>query len=69
LPVDSSGTYTIATSDYLANGGDELELLKAYPQQKSTLLLRQALIDYIRMLTSNQKHITSIKDQRIINEP
>lgn len=69
LPVDSTGTYTIATSDYLANGGDELELLKAYPQQKSTLLLRQALIDYIRMLTSNQKHITSIKDQRIINEP
>ncbi len=68
-PINFDETYTIATNDYLANGGDELDLLKKYPQQTFNLLLRDALIDYIRSMNAMNKNITAKKDQRIINEP
>lgn len=68
-PLDVNTTYTIATNDYLANGGDELEMLKTYQKQTFNLYLRDALIDYIKALHQMNKTITSQKDQRIINEP
>jgi 2',3'-cyclic-nucleotide 2'-phosphodiesterase (5'-nucleotidase family) len=68
-PINPDETYTIATNDYLANGGDELDILKKYPQQTFNLLLRNALIEYIRTMSAMNKHITAHKDQRIINEP
>lgn len=68
-PLDLNATYTIATNDYLANGGDDLSMLKAYPRQTFNLYLRDALIEYIKTMHQMNKPITSQKDQRIVNEP
>jgi 2',3'-cyclic-nucleotide 2'-phosphodiesterase (5'-nucleotidase family) len=68
-PLDEEATYTIATNDYLANGGDELEILKKYPKQTFNLYLRDALIEYISARHRMNQSITATKDQRITHEP
>ena len=43
--------YTIAISDYLAGGGDQLTFFKALKPRGTGVLLRTAIIDHIRDLT------------------
>jgi 5'-nucleotidase len=42
------GDYTVALTDFLANGGDGLGLLKAMPRQVSPVLARDILIAYVK---------------------
>ncbi len=67
--LNPNSNYVIATNDYIANGGDDMDMLKNYQQQTFNILLREALVEYIRSLNSMQKSIYAKKDQRIINEP
>lgn len=46
-PIDPSAMYTLATSDYVAGGGDESNVLKGVPQLNIGYLQRDALIDYV----------------------
>lgn len=60
--VDPGKTYRIATNDYIANGGDQCHFLTGLPQNKSGVLLRDAIIDtWSRqskgILTDNSKRI------------
>lgn len=49
IPVDNSKTYYIATSDYLANGGDNMDFFKmAVNKYKTDYKLRNLYIDYFR---------------------
>ena len=64
---DITQTYTLAVSDYIANGGDNLSMLKNIPQQKINYLVRDALIDYLKDLTKAGKKIVSNNTQRIKN--
>ena len=66
LALDTNIIYTIATSDYLANGGDKFFNVEA-PKNftKTTLLLRDILIDYCKKLYQEKKPITGNVDGRI----
>lgn len=64
-PLDLNKQYTIAISDYLANGGDNLELLKAFKQENTNVLLRDAFIEYFKKLAANDKMLDANVEGRI----
>lgn len=45
-PIEMQKHYQLATTDYLANGGDKMVLLQQLRQEQTGILLRDALIDY-----------------------
>jgi 2',3'-cyclic-nucleotide 2'-phosphodiesterase (5'-nucleotidase family) len=49
-PLEQNKIYTLANSDYVANGGDNAGFLKSIPQINSGYLIRDALIAYVRSL-------------------
>lgn len=52
-PFDPEKNYTIVTSDYLAGGGDNLNVFKkAIKSEKVGLMMRDAIIQHIRQLTA-----------------
>ncbi|MBK0401970.1 5'-nucleotidase C-terminal domain-containing protein [Adhaeribacter sp. BT258] len=65
-PFDSTRTYTIALSDYLAKGGDNLEFItNQVSSQKVGLLLRDAIIKHIKELTAEGKPVEAKIDGRV----
>jgi len=47
-PLDSSGSYRVGISDYLANGGDELGFLSILPREESGILIRDLILDHVK---------------------
>jgi 2',3'-cyclic-nucleotide 2'-phosphodiesterase (5'-nucleotidase family) len=48
-PLELNKTYTLATSDYIANGGDKAEMLSTYTKRTGfNYKLRDAITDYIK---------------------
>lgn len=47
-PLDKSKTYTVATSDYLYSGGDNMSFFKEAPMVKIDYKIRNATIDYFK---------------------
>ncbi|MBL7730583.1 MAG: 5'-nucleotidase C-terminal domain-containing protein [Chitinophagaceae bacterium] len=66
-PLDPAATYTIANSDFIANGGDNADMLRGIPQISSGYLMRDAIIDYIRKLKSQGKNISAKLENRVTN--
>jgi 2',3'-cyclic-nucleotide 2'-phosphodiesterase (5'-nucleotidase family) len=66
-PLDPSATYTIANSDYVANGGDNADMLRAIPQISNGYLVRDAIFDYIKWLKSQGKNIVANLENRVSN--
>ncbi len=66
-PLDPNITYTIANSDFVANGGDNADMLRKIPQQTNGYLMRDALFDYIAKLKSQGKNITANVENRVSN--
>ncbi|RPD50262.1 hypothetical protein DNI29_05560 [Hymenobacter sediminis] len=64
-PLDPSRTYTIAISDYLAGGGDNLTFFKALKPRGTGVLLRSAIVDYMRELTQQGKPIEAKVEGRV----
>lgn len=64
-PLDSEKVYTIANSDFIANGGDNADMLRPVPQITNGYLMRDAIIDYIAWLNSNGKKITATIENRV----
>ncbi|WP_266204239.1 5'-nucleotidase C-terminal domain-containing protein [Pontibacter kalidii] len=65
-PLDPNRTYTLVTSDYLAGGGDNLNMLKeAVQTEKLGLLLREAILQQIRQLTATGKPVTAETGKRV----
>lgn len=61
-PLDAEKRYTVVTSDYLADGGGSLSILRSPLSRTDTpLLLRDAFIEYV----SDTKTITPTLDGRI----
>lgn len=54
-------SYKIVVSDYIANGGDNMDMLKSKPKVELNVLIRDALIAYARF----QKQLSAIKEGRI----
>ncbi len=65
-PFDVNATYIIANSDYIANGGDNVTMLKVFAQQNKGYLLRDALIAYTQLLTDQGQSIDSKPEKRIV---
>ncbi|MGJ8684136.1 MAG: 5'-nucleotidase C-terminal domain-containing protein [Nonlabens sp.] len=47
-PLDMNKTYTVATNDYLYNGGDNMSFFKDTPQTKTDYKIRNAMIDFFK---------------------
>ena len=63
---DSTKTYKAITSDYLANGGDQLFFLANVKERESiNLKVRDAIIQYLKQKSKAEEHIVVKKDQRI----
>lgn len=67
VAMNESTTYTFALVDYLANGGDECEMLKTIPQINNGYLYRDAVMDYFSRLNSQGKQIISTLENRVSN--
>lgn len=68
-PLEPGHTYTLATSDYLALGGDHLNFLKqAKATRKLPVKLRDAIIDYIEALTRQGKPVTARIEGRVLEK-
>ncbi len=65
--LDLQATYTIANSDFLANGGDNADMLRPIAQITNGYLMRDAIFDYIRLLKSQGKNINASEEKRVSN--
>ena len=64
-PIDTNSVYTIITTDYLANGGDNMSFFeKAISKTENNYKLRDLLLDQIKYNTKNNIPITSAADGR-----
>ena len=64
-PLDLNAKYTIALPDYVANGGDNMNMLKVLPKQDRGFILRDELQEYFTQLQKEGKSITSSIEGRI----
>lgn len=68
-PFDRSKSYTVLTSDYMANGGDRGDIfLKSTDRKEYAMKLRDALITYVKDHTKAGTHLNPKKDGRIVVE-
>jgi 2',3'-cyclic-nucleotide 2'-phosphodiesterase (5'-nucleotidase family) len=66
-PLDPAATYTIANSDFIANGGDNADMLRTVPQITNGYLMRDAILDYIKKLKDQGKNISANIENRVTN--
>lgn len=66
-PLDPNATYTTANSDFMANGGDNADMLRNIPQIINGYLMRDALFDYIIKLKAQGKNISANEENRVSN--
>ncbi len=64
-PLNDNATYTIANSDYVANGGDNCDMLRSIPQQNRGYVLRDAIIEYVTTFTRQGKPVAAKIENRI----
>ena len=64
-PLDETATYTMAITDYLADGGDKLTFLVDKDRTATGVFMRDAIIEYLQELSDAGKSITSQLDERI----
>ncbi len=65
--LDPNAWYTVANSDFLANGGDNADMLRTIPQQSNGYLMRDAIFDYIKKLKGQGKNISANIENRVKN--
>ncbi|TGE19269.1 5'-nucleotidase C-terminal domain-containing protein [Hymenobacter elongatus] len=64
-PFDPARTYTVAISDYLAGGGDQMVFFKTIKPRSTGVLLRTAIADHIRTLTKQGKPVEAKVEGRV----
>lgn len=66
LKIDTALNYYLATSDYLANGGDHYSMITSPIKRMNTgVKIREAMIEYVTMQTKMGKKINAQVDGRI----
>jgi 2',3'-cyclic-nucleotide 2'-phosphodiesterase (5'-nucleotidase family) len=66
-PLQAAANYKVALSDYIANGGDNCHFLKPYMQNVSGILIREALISYVKLMTGRNTRLTAKIENRVTN--
>ena len=64
-PFDSTRTYSIAISDYLAGGGDYLTFFRPLKPRDTGVLVRSAITDHLRQLTAQHQPATAKVENRV----
>ncbi|WP_290795784.1 5'-nucleotidase C-terminal domain-containing protein [Flavihumibacter sp. UBA7668] len=64
-PLDPSANYIVANSDYIANGGDDCDMLTPIPQQNKGVLVRDAFLHYFQSITAAGKKINAQIENRV----
>lgn len=68
-PFDENRTYTVVTSDYLADGGDKMQFFNNPVKfKKLSVLLRDLIIDYFKEQNTIGNTIHPVLDGRIVYE-
>ena len=60
--------YTVAMSDYIANGGDGCSFLTDLKQENTGILLRDMILNHIREQTARDKMLGTRLDGRVISK-
>lgn len=64
--IDSNAIIWLATSDYMANGGDDYSLLEKIPNRVNTgMLIRNNLLNYLQFYSTNNLSIDNKIEGRI----
>ncbi|MGQ0740644.1 MAG: 5'-nucleotidase C-terminal domain-containing protein [Bacteroidota bacterium] len=66
-PLDPNAVYTSVNSDFIANGGDNADMLRTVPQITNGYLMRDAIFDYIKKLKGQGKNISAKLENRVTN--
>ncbi len=66
-PIDMNAIYTTANSDFMANGGDNADMLRPIAQITNGYLMRDAIFDYIKKLKSEGRNISANEENRVTN--
>lgn len=64
-PLDPDATYTTVNSDFVANGGDNADMLRTIPQITNGYLMRDAILDYIKKLKGQGRNISAKIENRV----
>ncbi|KYP15849.1 MAG: hypothetical protein A1D16_10535 [Flavihumibacter sp. CACIAM 22H1] len=64
-PLDPSASYRVANSDYIANGGDDCNMLVNIPQTNKGVLVRDAFLHYFQSITAAGKKINAQLENRV----
>ena len=64
-PIDKNRAYKMATTDYIANGGDRLSFLKDRPTAHLEKFFRDAVIEYIKAETAKGNVMDAKLDGRV----
>ncbi len=64
-PLDVNRDYTVAVSDYLANGGDNCKMLTYVPRVILKKNIREAIIDGLEEMNARGEHVKSVLDGRV----
>ena len=66
-PLNPDEIYTTVNSDFVANGGDNADMLRSVPQITNGYLMRDAIFDYIKKLKSQGENISAKIENRVTN--
>ena len=58
--------YTICLPDYIANGGDDCDFLKAAERTDLHVLVRDAILEYVKLLEGRGEHVNVLLDGRLV---
>jgi len=64
-PLENGRNYRICTSDYIANGGDNCEFLKAIKREALGVFFRDGIIEYVEHKTAKNEKINASLQGRI----
>ena len=64
-PLNLNKNYSLAISDYLAQGGDNCKMLVGIPYTDSKKTIREALVEGLKEMTIRGEHVKSILDGRV----
>lgn len=67
-PLEDDRIYSMAISDYLADGGDKMEILKQFDKINTGILLRDAIIETWKMTTARGEKVREEKDGRVTSD-
>ncbi|HXH19773.1 MAG TPA: 5'-nucleotidase [Chitinophagales bacterium] len=68
LPLQPGKIYRVVISDYLADGGDNLSMLRNEKRKNFGIFIRDVILEYLKEQTQQGKLISSQLDNRIMIE-